>query len=187
MRGRSLLPLSLTLWLAGLAGPGLSQAQQTPSASPAPQPSQPAAPSLPPAPSQRDPTDDVRRISVEEARKAQLAGEVTIIDVRGRDEFAAQHIAGAINMSMFDVTARAAELSKEKLIVAYCTCGAEHSSARAALDLTKAGFPKTAALLGGLLTWKGAGYPIEGTEVRKRLERPVAPPPAVPPPPPTRR
>ncbi len=108
--------------------------------------------------------------------------------MRGRDEFAAQHIAGAINLWMFDVTARAPELSKEKLIVAYCTCGAEHSSAKAALDLTKAGFPKTAALLGGLLTWKGAGYPIEGTEVRKpHPDRPVAPPPVVPPPPPTRR
>lgn len=46
--------------------------------------------------------------------------EVTVIDVRPAEEWAAGHLAGAISMPLADLRRRMKELPKRKTIVAYC-------------------------------------------------------------------
>ncbi|UOQ96661.1 rhodanese-like domain-containing protein [Hymenobacter sp. 5317J-9] len=77
-----------------------------------------------------------------------------LLDVRRPDEFAAGHLPGAVNI---DVTApdfgqRIAQLDKTKPTYVYCRSGAR--SARAAQQLTSAGFGQVSNMLGGVLDWK---------------------------------
>ena len=76
-----------------------------------------------------------------------------LLDVRRPDEFAAGHLPAAVNI---DVTApdfgqRIAELDNAKPTYVYCRSGAR--SAKAAEQLTKAGFGQVHNLLGGVLDW----------------------------------
>jgi rhodanese-related sulfurtransferase len=48
------------------------------------------------------------------------AGEVTVLDVRPREEYRAGHIPGAISVPLADLRARLAELPRDRRIVAYC-------------------------------------------------------------------
>jgi len=52
-------------------------------------------------------------------------------------------------------------LPKDKRIIAYCSCGAEQTSARAASLLQQAGFKDASALLGGTSAWESSGGPME--------------------------
>ena len=120
-RSKPARALGLALLLMAAGAPFAGAAQEMPAATPQAQPRiVPPAPNPAPAP-RHDPADDIRRISVAEAHKAVLEGKATIVDVRGREEFAAQHVTGALNLSVVEVTARAAELSKDNLIITYCT------------------------------------------------------------------
>jgi rhodanese-related sulfurtransferase/DNA-binding transcriptional ArsR family regulator len=47
-------------------------------------------------------------------------GEVTIVDVRPAEEYAAGHIPGAISIPLADLEARAKELPRDRDVVAYC-------------------------------------------------------------------
>ena len=47
-------------------------------------------------------------------------GEVTLIDVRPREEYVAGHIPGAISVPLADLPKRVKELQKRRDIVAYC-------------------------------------------------------------------
>jgi rhodanese-related sulfurtransferase len=118
-----------------------------------------------------NPADSVRKVTAEELHAAIAAGDAVVIDVRGTVPYDLNHIDGAISMPLGLVAARAEELPKEKLIVAYCTCKAEELSADAALALEKAGFKRTAALKGGLAAWKAAGYKVSETK-REAFEIP---------------
>ena len=52
------------------------------------------------------------------------------------------------------------ELSRDRLLVVYCTCPSEDSSARLARVLVRLGF-NAAYLQGGFDAWLGAGLPLE--------------------------
>ena len=76
---------------------------------------------------------------------------VTILDVRGQDEFNRGHIFGAVNIPVDDLTNRHNEVQSDKVIVTYCGKGAGRSE-RAAKLLTEKG--KNAFWLeGGYLDW----------------------------------
>jgi rhodanese-related sulfurtransferase len=79
------------------------------------------------------------------------AGTVTLVDVREPNEFAAEHIAGAVNqpLSSFDPAG--------KTIVLQCAGGK-----RSGMALDKCATAKAAIdthLGGGLAAWKAAGLP----------------------------
>ena len=68
-----------------------------------------------------------------------VAGGAQLIDVRSRDEFAAGHIADAINVPVEELDRRLAELGpRERPVVLYCRSG--RRSAQAARTLADAGF-----------------------------------------------
>ncbi len=65
--------------------------------------------------------DDIPRITAEELKAERDKGTVTVIDVRGAKSYAAAQMPGAVNIPEAEVRSRAGELSRDGLIVTYCT------------------------------------------------------------------
>jgi 3-mercaptopyruvate sulfurtransferase SseA len=65
--------------------------------------------------------DGVRRITPEEARKALETGKAIIVDVRDESSYKAGHAKGARWIPVNDISARAGELPRDKMIITYCS------------------------------------------------------------------
>lgn len=102
-----------------------------------------------------------RRVSAHEVKPQFDRGEVTLIDVREADQFAASHIPGALQIPLARIEGEIPYLPKGKPIVTYCTCPAEESSGQAVQILRNGGITDAAALQGGLAAWRKAGYEVE--------------------------
>lgn len=101
-------------------------------------------------------------ITVEDARAMIMNNEVSlIIDVRTREEYVQGHIPGAINIPLHELEVRISELEvyKNKTILVYCRSG--RRSAVASEILVRNGFTKVYNMLGGIISWIEAGYPVE--------------------------
>jgi rhodanese-related sulfurtransferase len=81
------------------------------------------------------------------------SGGASIVDVRTPQEFAAGHVASAINVPVDQIQQVAAAWDKGKPVVVYCATGAR--SADAAAYLAGAGFLRVYNLAGGVAGWKG--------------------------------
>ncbi len=82
---------------------------------------------------------------------ALVAGGAKLVDVRTPGEFASEHLPGAINIPVQQLSARLSSLGdKDEPIVVYCRSGAR--SARAAKILIQAGY-STVHDLGSLNNW----------------------------------
>ncbi len=79
-------------------------------------------------------------------------GNVTIIDVRNPDEYAAMHIPEAINIPLVELNTRIQEISPKEKIITVCAKGGGRS-AEAALFLDLKGFKGATFLCGGTLGW----------------------------------
>jgi membrane protein DedA with SNARE-associated domain/rhodanese-related sulfurtransferase len=102
------------------------------------------------------------RISVEELRRLIEGGQApSIVDVRTTRSFAAQHIPGALRMTLDEVDEQLAALPRDGEIVLYCTCPNEASAARVARLLMDRGFTRVRPLEGGLDSWLAAGLPVD--------------------------
>jgi rhodanese-related sulfurtransferase len=55
-----------------------------------------------------------------EAGERSQRGELVIVDVRDADSFRQEHIAGAVNIPLDEVSARGEELPRDKRVVTYC-------------------------------------------------------------------
>jgi rhodanese-related sulfurtransferase len=91
----------------------------------------------------------------------QLGPDVTILDVREPDEWAAGHIEGAVHVPMGSVAQRMAtdpgpELSGQRIVV---TCKAGGRASRVADWLNANGFDAV-ILDGGMLDWQHRGLPM---------------------------
>jgi len=118
------------------------------------------APSLP-AYSEYKAATDVPRISVEDAKKEFDAGVAVIVDSRGEQAYAQEHITGSINIPGGSAEEKFAALPKDKKIFVYCSCASEGSSSHLAFQMNKKGIANTYALVGGTDAWSKAGYPME--------------------------
>ena len=106
----------------------------------------------------------VARITVEEVRRRQLAGELlSILDLRARAELArdSQVIPGARHAGREELERRAPELPRDRDIIVYCSCPNEVSSASLALQLHRRGFTRVRPLRGGITAWRERNYPTE--------------------------
>lgn len=113
--------------------------------------------------------DRIREVSPAELLELQRAGS-PIIDVREPDEFAEDHIPGAVNIPRglleFEVDGHPAvnyqtaeELShRERPVVLYCLSGGR--SLLAADALRRLGFRSPVSLVGGILGWADEGQPV---------------------------
>ena len=89
---------------------------------------------------------------------------VTLLDVRQADEFAAGHIANAINVHYDQVAALVDQLPHEQPIVVYCIHSA-HRAPMAAKTLRGLGFNNVSILEGGIVAWQAEGLPIRASDL----------------------
>ena len=86
-------------------------------------------------------------------------GEVTVLDVRPPDEYAAGHIPGAISMPFDEIERRIAELPSDGEIVAYCRGPYCVYAVRAVEVLQRLGF-RARRLEDGVPDWTSRGLPV---------------------------
>jgi rhodanese-related sulfurtransferase len=88
-------------------------------------------------------------------------GEVTVIDVRPSEEYAAGHIAGALSIPLRELEDRLQELPSDREIVAYCR-GPYCLFAVEAVERLRAHGYRASRLEDGILDWRARGLPVEG-------------------------
>lgn len=105
-------------------------------------------------------------IEVEEFRRQMdCALGQTVIDVRGRDEFAGPlgHIVGARNLHVDELPTRLTEINALKDKPVTLVCLTDRRSANAAVLLRDAGFGDVNVLRGGMKEWNRNGLAVEGS------------------------
>lgn len=105
-----------------------------------------------------------RRGGLEEVRGEELlrrvrSGEVTILDVRPVEEYAAGHIPGALSMPLADLETRWADLPKDRDVVAYCRGPYCVMAVDAVNLLRRKGF-KAHRLEQGVADWRARGWRV---------------------------
>ncbi len=96
-------------------------------------------------------------VTAQELQAMLAADTVTLVDVREPNEFAAEHIAGAINAPLSSFHPAAVPAAEGKTVVLQCAGGK-----RSGMALDKCASAKAAVdthLGGGLAAWKAAGLP----------------------------
>jgi rhodanese-related sulfurtransferase len=83
---------------------------------------------------------------------------LVILDVRTDSEFKKEHIEGAVNYWVDELTQRLNELDVNREYLLYCRLGIR--STRATQILKNNGFLKVYNLIGGIEAWKQKGYPL---------------------------
>jgi rhodanese-related sulfurtransferase len=99
-----------------------------------------------------------------EARLATAPADMTVLDVRTAEEFAAGHVPGARNIPVAELEARIAELAaaRNRDLVVYCRTGRR---ALTALEILKAnGFQRLLHLEGDMQGWSGSARRVEGMD-----------------------
>ena len=90
-------------------------------------------------------------------------GDVSVIDVRGPDEFRGPlgHIAGARNLPVDELPRRLKELDALAGRRVVVVCRTDKRSANAAALLDEAGFRDVLILRGGMVLWNEMGLPVD--------------------------
>jgi rhodanese-related sulfurtransferase len=100
--------------------------------------------------------------SLRDARRS--ASAPVVVDARNRDEYAAGHIPGAINIPLAELPERLTEIPPDRPVVTYCMMQHRGQSRgeRAAAFLQE--HRRQAHVLdGGLPAWRAAGFEVEET------------------------
>jgi rhodanese-related sulfurtransferase/DNA-binding transcriptional ArsR family regulator len=98
------------------------------------------------------------------------AGEVTVIDVRPREEYLAAHIPGALSVPLADLGKRLGELQKRRDVVAYCR-GPYCVMALDAVDLLRRKGFRAQRLEHGVAEWRAQGWRVESGHDRHEARR----------------
>jgi len=100
-----------------------------------------------------------REIGPAELKALLDQGEALVVDVREPEEFAAEHIAGAVNLPLSSFDPARLPAADGKTVILQCAGGKRSgmaldrcAEAQAAIDTH---------LAGGLGAWKSAGLPVE--------------------------
>jgi phage shock protein E len=103
----------------------------------------------------------IRTIDVDEFEKLAADSSNVILDVRTPEEFAAGHLAGAVNIDWQaeDFEQKVLALDKKKTYLVHCASGGR--SARACKKLERLAFPSVYNLKGGIAAWEKAGKKVE--------------------------
>lgn len=102
----------------------------------------------------------ITEISPNESSERQMAGEVTIIDVREKEEWEAGHIPNAIHLSRGMLEVEIEEKIPDYDAPLILHCGGGGRSALAAEGLQKMGYTNIRSMAGGFKAWKAAGLPM---------------------------
>ncbi len=102
---------------------------------------------------------EVGLVSREELTRL-LDGEITLLDVRPQEEYAAGHIPGALSAPLGSLAALAVQLRDARPVVAYCR-GSFCVMAHDAVRLLGAEGIAARRLQDGMLEWRTHGHPVE--------------------------
>lgn len=101
-----------------------------------------------------------------ERLKKEMDGQtpVTVVDLQSADKYDHAHIPGAVNLPMEKFEAEYADVLKDKdaAIVLYGEYDELGKGSKAGELLKTAGYTRVGHVVGGVMAWKEAGYPIEG-------------------------
>lgn len=78
-----------------------------------------------------------------------------VIDARDKEQYAKEHIPGAVNLEWRQVIAQRQSIPKDKPVLIYCNTGS--LSAQAGFALRLAGYDNVRILQGGFAEWKAKG------------------------------
>lgn len=103
--------------------------------------------------------NEIKQISVAEARDAVKAENVQFIDVRTPEEYAGGHAPKALNLPLDNLEDDLTKLDKTKPVYVICQTG--RRSQKGAEILLKNGFADIYNINGGTSEWIKAGFPTE--------------------------
>jgi len=86
---------------------------------------------------------------------------LTILDIRDRGAFHAQHILGALSIPLEGLVNQALDCLEPTRDI-YVYGETDEQTTEAAVQLRAAGFHNVAELKGGLAAWQAFKYPVEG-------------------------
>lgn len=109
-----------------------------------------------------DGRDDFEPVSARELDLRMRAGEVTVIDVRPRQEFEAGHIPGALSLPVDQLKRGRASIPKSREVVAYCRGRYCVYAVEAVTLLRKRGY-RARRLVDGLPGWRQGGRKVVAT------------------------
>jgi rhodanese-related sulfurtransferase len=104
--------------------------------------------------------DSLEPVSVNELMERIRSGLVTVVDVRPKEEYAAGHLPGAINIPLTDLEENVKTLPRNREIIAYCRGPFCLLSFEAVARLRDRGLAAR-RLETGFPEWKVAGMPVE--------------------------
>ncbi len=107
-----------------------------------------------------DTKDNLEPVSADDLLARARTGEVTVLDVRPREEFEAGHLPGAINIPLNELEARLGEFGPDQLVVAYCRGPYCVLAYDAVAQLRRHGI-EARRLKDGYPEWRVAGLPVE--------------------------
>ena len=114
-----------------------------------------------PKPSEQ--TEKIQRMAPEELKRLiETGADITIVDTRSNSFYQREHIKGAVNLPWSREIGEPKNLKWNKLMVIYCDCEQEVTSADLAIQLiNKWGFKEEnlMVLKDGWMRWKEFGYP----------------------------
>jgi hydroxyacylglutathione hydrolase len=103
----------------------------------------------------------IPQLSVTDVPSRLAGGAATVVDVRGRTEWDAGHIGGAVHVPLGDLRQRLDELPTTPLLV-HCQSGVR--SAVATSLLHRLGRTDAVNIMGGFAAWSAAGLPAAGRD-----------------------
>ncbi|HSE52803.1 MAG TPA: rhodanese-like domain-containing protein [Gemmatimonadales bacterium] len=110
------------------------------------------------------PDGQVAQLSVTDL--AHKRGGLVVLDVRGRNEWDAGHIPGAVHIPLAELPDRLSELPQDQPVAVHCQGGGR--SAIAASLLQAAGLRDVSNVTGGFGEWSKSGLPTENTPLQAR-------------------
>jgi rhodanese-related sulfurtransferase len=103
--------------------------------------------------------EDMEPVDRLELLKRVRGGEVTVLDVRPREEYAAGHIPGAVSIPLKELEERLSDLPRDREIVAYCRGPYCVLAIKAVEQLRAKGF-KAVRFEYGIQDWKADDLPV---------------------------
>ena len=99
-------------------------------------------------------------INADQLNKMIADQQPVVIDIRTPREFAAGHIAGAINIDYFadDFKRELAKLKRDNQYVLHCKSGSR--SSRALVTMRELGFAEVVHFASGFDSWRDAGFAV---------------------------
>ncbi|MER7796309.1 rhodanese-like domain-containing protein [Microbacterium sp. NPDC096154] len=99
---------------------------------------------------------------------ARAAGHpITLVDVRSRAAWDQGHVPGAVHLPGGEIAERHAELDGLPNLVVYCWGPACNGATKAALELSRRGYP-VREMIGGFEYWAREGLAVQSAEGRTR-------------------